>query len=127
MEGLTAQKPKGSLLTNPIRLGMAALVVVLVIAGLLVAMPKRSHPIVSVSQRDRHFIPDKITIERGTIVHILNNDNVTHHIYVKQPDMNFSSDEQPVGRSVDVEFDQKGTFNVRCAIHPTMHLKVIVR
>lgn len=59
-------------------------------------------------------------------MHIVNDDNVTHHVYVDAPGMQFDSGEQPVGKTVDVAFDRTGTFTVLCAIHPTMKLKVVV-
>ena len=82
---------------------------------------------VNVSQKDRKFTPDELVISAGTTVHIVNDDKVTHHIYVDSPTMKFDSGEQPVGSTVDVVFDKQGTFTVLCAIHPTMHLKVTVK
>ena len=82
---------------------------------------------INVSQRDRQFAPATLTIPRGTTVHIMNDDNVTHHVFVDQPNMHFDSGEQPIGTTVDLRFDQTGTFDVQCAIHPTMHLKVTVK
>lgn len=79
-----------------------------------------------VSQFHRQFSPGQLRIARGTTVHIENDDNVTHHVYVDAPDMQFDSGEQPIGKTVDVTFDKVGTFMVLCAIHPTMKLKVIV-
>jgi plastocyanin len=82
---------------------------------------------VNVSQKNRKFAPDELQIAAGTTVHIVNDDNVTHHIYVDSPTMKFDSGEQPVGSTVDLVFDKQGTFTVLCAIHPTMHLKVAVQ
>lgn len=82
---------------------------------------------VNVSQKNRKFAPDELQIAAGTTVHIVNDDNVTHHIYVDSPTMKFDSGEQPVGTSVDLVFNTKGSFTVLCAIHPTMHLKVTVQ
>jgi plastocyanin len=82
---------------------------------------------VNVSQKNRKFAPDELQIAVGTTVHIVNDDNVTHHIYVDSPTMKFDSGEQPVGSTVDLVFDKQGTFTVLCAIHPTMHLKVAVQ
>lgn len=81
----------------------------------------------TVSQSNRQFAPGELHIARGTTVHIVNDDNVTHHVYVDQPDMEFDSGEQPIGHTVDLTFDKSGTFNVLCAIHPTMRLVVIVK
>lgn len=80
----------------------------------------------AVSQRGRRFTPDTLRISLGTPVKIENDDRVTHHVYIDQPDMKFNSGEQPVGTVVTLQFDHTGTFAVRCAIHPTMHLDVTV-
>ncbi len=80
----------------------------------------------TVSQFNRQFSPAQLEVARGTSVHIVNDDNVTHHVYVDAPGMQFDSGEQPVGKTVDLTFDKVGTFTVLCAIHPTMKLKVTV-
>jgi plastocyanin len=80
----------------------------------------------TVSQFNRQFSPGQLQIARGTSVHIVNDDNVTHHVYVDAPGMQFDSGEQPVGKTIDVAFDKVGSFTVLCAIHPTMKLKVTV-
>jgi plastocyanin len=81
---------------------------------------------ITVSQRGRRFTPDTLTVAPGTPVEILNDDRVSHHIYIDQPDMKFDSGEQSVGNEVTLHFDHEGRFAVRCAIHPTMHLDVTV-
>jgi len=80
-----------------------------------------------VSQAHRRFIPAELTITTGTVVHFVNDDNVTHHVYVDSSEMQFDSGEEPVGKSVYVTFAKPGVFTVLCAIHPTMHLKVRVQ
>jgi plastocyanin len=80
----------------------------------------------TISQFNRQFSPTQLQIARGTTVRIVNDDNVTHHVYVEAPGMQFDSGEQPVGKTVDVAFDRTGTFTVLCAIHPTMKLRVVV-
>src|SRR6202167_4571241 len=84
-------------------------------------------PPVNVSQKKRKFAPDELQIAAGTTVHIVNDDNVTPHIYIDSPTMKFDSGEQPVGSIVDLVFDKQGAFTVLCASHPTMHLKVSVQ
>jgi len=80
-----------------------------------------------VSQAHRRFIPGELTIPAGTVVHFVNDDNVTHHVYVDAPGMQFDSGEEPIGKAVDLTFPKAGSFTVLCAIHPTMHLKVTVQ
>ncbi len=84
-------------------------------------------PAITVSQRHREFHPDVLHITQGTVVAFINDDNVTHHIYVDSPTMKFDSGGQPIGTTTDLRFDTKGTFTVRCAIHPTMRLTVTVK
>jgi plastocyanin len=83
--------------------------------------------VIDISQKNRKFHPDAVTITRGTVLHIVNDDRVTHHVYVDSPYMKFDSGEEPIGASVDLPFDRVGTFNVLCAIHPTMRLVVTVK
>lgn len=90
------------------------------------AVPLAPVAYVTVTQRDRHFYPNRLTIERGTVVHILNQDDVIHHVYVKSSLMNFDSGDDPIGKSINVEFDHPGTYDARCAIHPLMDLRVTV-
>jgi plastocyanin len=80
----------------------------------------------TVSQRRRQFSPNRVAIRRGSVVHIVNDDKVTHHVFVDAPGMSFDSGEQPIGTTVDLRFDKSGTFPVQCAIHPTMRLEIIV-
>jgi plastocyanin len=81
---------------------------------------------VLVSQRGRKFTPDTLRVAPGTDVRIANDDRVTHHIFIDQPDMKYDSGEQSVGNEITLRFDKEGRFAVRCAIHPTMHLDVTV-
>jgi plastocyanin len=81
---------------------------------------------VIVSQRQREFWPNDLKLERGSIIHIKNDDKVTHHIFVDSPIMSFDSGEQPMGKTVELKFDKRGRFAIRCAIHPLMRLIVSV-
>ena len=82
---------------------------------------------VVVSQRDRAFWPQDLNLKRGSVVHIKNDDRVTHHIFVDSPNMSFDSGEQPMGKTVEIKFDKNGSFAVRCAIHPLMRLLIKVK
>ena len=80
-----------------------------------------------VSQRNREFWPNELKLKRGAVVQIVNDDRVTHHVYIKSGAMNFDSGEQPVGKTVVLTFDKEGRFAIRCAIHPLMRLDVEVK
>lgn len=94
---------------------------------LLAGVAALAADLVMVSQRNRQFKPDHVTITVGTTVRVMNDDQVTHHLYIDSPNMPFDSGEQPVGKSIDLHFDKAGRFLVRCAIHPTMRLEVEVK
>jgi plastocyanin len=96
-----------------------ALLAVATVAGL-------AADFVPVSQRGRRFSPDALVLAPGATVRIANDDRVSHHVFVDEPDMKFDSGEQSVGTDVTLRFDREGRFAIRCAIHPTMHLEVTV-
>jgi len=97
----------------------------LLLAGVAASVAPAGDPIV-ISQRGRRFSPNTVVITEGTVVRIVNDDRVTHHVYIENAGMNFDSGELPVGATVDLRFDRPGSFLVRCAIHPIMRLNVAV-
>ncbi len=86
-----------------------------------------SATVVSVAQKSRTFASQQLEIRAGDSIRFLNEDTFIHHVFVKSPTMNFDSEEQEPGQSVEVRFPTPGTFNVRCEIHPKMSLQVSVR
>lgn len=78
-------------------------------------------------QQGRSFQPAEITINAGDTLHFDNEDEFIHQIYVDSDVTKFDSAEQPPGEYVDVTFPDKGTFPVRCHIHPKMLLTVHVK
>jgi plastocyanin len=81
---------------------------------------------VHVAQKHRSFTPSEITIRRGDTVAFSNDDEFLHQIYVDSKAMDFDSAEQFPGATINVVFQQDGTFPVRCHIHPKMLLTVHV-
>jgi len=82
---------------------------------------------VSVVQKGRAFASRQLDIKAGDSVRFLNEDTFIHHVFVKSATMNYDSEEQEPGQSIDVRFPVAGSFNVRCEIHPKMSLQVNVR
>jgi plastocyanin len=79
-----------------------------------------------VSQRDRAFNLKGIAVALGDVIHFDNNDDFIHQIYIESPDFKFDSAESYPGNSIDVTFTKRGTYFVRCHIHPKMSLEVTV-
>jgi len=80
-----------------------------------------------ISQKKRTFNPNEITIHKGDTLHIANDDQFTHQVYVDDPSFTFESAEADPGASVDIKFTATGSFEVRCHIHPKMKLQVTVQ
>jgi plastocyanin len=81
-----------------------------------------------ISQKGRQFRPDKITINRGDTLEIVNDDgDLRHHAYIDSDRFKFDSGDQEPGSKTKVTFTVAGDFNVLCAIHPKMKLVVHVK
>lgn len=84
-------------------------------------------PAWTVSQRNQAFNPGEITLKRGEVVRIVNDDgDLLHHAYIESKAFSFDSGDQEPGSRVDVTFPAAGTFTVLCGIHPKMRLVVHV-
>ena len=80
-----------------------------------------------VAQKGRSFSLQEVTIAQGDTVQFTNDDEFLHQIYVDSTTISFDSAEQPPGQTIEVKFPVRGTFPVRCHIHPKMLLTVQVR
>jgi plastocyanin len=81
-----------------------------------------------VSQAGRLFRPAEITIKRGEVVELLNDDgDLLHHAYIDSDRMNFDSGDLRPGARTSIKFSVAGDFLVLCAIHPKMKLVVHVK
>ena len=77
-----------------------------------------------VTQKGRAFRPLELAIGRNETVTFTNEDSFIHQIYV---DGLFDSEEKAPGENLNETFPRAGTFRVRCHIHPTMRMTVIVK
>jgi plastocyanin len=85
-------------------------------------------PAALVSQKGREFKPVEVTIKRGDVVQIVNDDgDLRHHVYIDSDKLNFDSGDQEPGTSATIAFPVAGDFDVLCAIHPKMRLVVHVK
>lgn len=69
------------------------------------------------------FNPDTITITKGTTVTWTNKDSAPHT--VTEINNAFSSDTMNEGQTYTYTFNEAGTFEYQCHIHPNMKGKVI--
>lgn len=84
-----------------------------------------SQPIVSsdtVTIKDFIFSPNSLTVKKGTKVTWINEDSVVHDVKADT----FKSDSLNKGDKYKFTFNEKGTFDYICGIHPSMTGKIVV-
>lgn len=82
--------------------------------------PSAQTSITTVSIKNFAFNPASISVTKGTTVKWMNNDSTAHQI-VSDPDGSvFKSEVLNPGQSYTYTFDETGTFNYHCGIHPFM-------
>lgn len=81
---------------------------------------------VTVSQKDKTFVPAEAAVRVGQSIAIVNDDSTVHNAYCHGGDFKYNSGPQQPGSSSKLVFTQAGTYEVRCAIHPKMKLTVTV-
>jgi plastocyanin len=77
------------------------------------------------------FSPESITISAGDSVEFNNDDGTSHRIVegedgAEVDDPAFEALSLGAGDSASVTFDEPGTYQVTCSIHPSMQMTVIV-
>jgi plastocyanin len=79
-----------------------------------------------VSQQGKAFTPEVVEAKVGDTLAFHNDDKVGHTIYSETPGFEFEIGKQQPGEDDVITLDEAGEFEVRCAIHPRMRLKVVV-
>ncbi len=68
------------------------------------------------------FVPEEVTVQKGEMVTWYNMDTVNHTV-------KFADSESPIlkpGDKYSKRFNQEGSFNYGCGIHPSMMGRVVV-
>ena len=81
----------------------------------------------TVGQKDKAFSTDKLTIKAGDTVNFENQDPFFHNVFSLSDAATFDLGSYPKGESKSVTFDNPGTVDVECAIHPSMKLTIEVQ
>jgi len=79
-----------------------------------------------VGQKDKQFTQKSLTIKAGDSVKFTNNDPFFHNVFSLSDLKTFDLGSYPKGQSKSVTFDKAGTYDIECAIHPNMQMKVKV-
>ena len=107
--------------------GMSKIFKYAVIGAGILALPALAAGPILVSQKGRTFAPGKLTVSRGDVVRFLNDDEYTHHVFMKSTSFNYDSGEIEAGKFAETAMTVPGSFEVRCAIHPKMRLVLEVK
>jgi plastocyanin len=117
------------------RLIAVAVVVIIVIIAAVAILAMQSPPSGgnndsgtgdSVEIKNIAFSPATLTVANGTTVTWTNNDSTVHTVTFDNGPF-ASSGNFGQGQTYSVTFNQVGTFNYHCSIHPNMVAKVIVQ
>ena len=79
-----------------------------------------------ISQKKRKFTPAMLVAKVGDKVVYLNDDRFAHNLFSNTPGHEFDVRKQMPGDRHTITLDRKGVFEVRCAIHPRMRMKITV-
>jgi plastocyanin len=78
-----------------------------------------------VTQKERKFSKDAITIKVGDTIKYKNADGFKHNIMSESNGYNINAVQEP-GSETSIKYDKEGEVEMECAIHPQMKLKVKV-
>jgi len=80
-----------------------------------------------VDQKDKTFIPTKVEANVGDKIVFKNSDGFAHNAFTDNEENEFDIGMQKPGEDVSVEMKAPGVVEVECAIHPNMHLEILVK
>ena len=98
-----------------------------VVKGDIIMPTKSSRP--GCEEIDRCYIPSAIIIDSGNQVTWVNEDSAFHSVtsgFYGEPSELFDSGHLDPYESFTVDFDEKGTYDFFCTLHPWMKGQVIV-
>ena len=92
--------------------------------------PKKAGKTVAVAMKNIAFVPNSVSVAKGTTVKWTNEDNVNHDVTKKSgPGPDFSSGQGNLAKGATYEqtLDTPGTINYVCTVHPGMAGTITVK
>lgn len=80
-----------------------------------------------VSQKNKTFSASTLEVKTGDRVSFLNADPFFHNVFSLSDAKTFDLGSYPSGQARHVTFNQPGTVEVECAIHPEMKMTITVK
>jgi len=81
----------------------------------------------SVSQKGKAFSVETLNVGIGDTIVFKNDDDTSHNVFSTTDGHKFNLGIQKQGTENSHKFEKAGEVEVRCAIHPKMKLKVVVK
>lgn len=82
--------------------------------------------VISLTQKNKIFIPDVLAITQGQTIEILNQDQIRHNVFSVSMARSFDLGITPPEESHQVKFPKPGVVDVYCNIHPEMANTILV-
>ena len=79
-----------------------------------------------IKQAGKKFSATDLTVAAGETIQYVNDDAVTHNVFSVTPSHRFNLGVMKPGDQGEIAFEDAGTLEVRCAIHPAMVMNVTV-
>lgn len=111
--------------TTTVRQGVTAAAAVVYAEPLIGPVPVRATPPVSLSQRNKAFLPRIVGVPVGTVVHFPNDDDIFHNVFSLSPGHAFDLGLYRAGASKSRTFGAPGVVRIFCNIHPQMTALVV--
>lgn len=102
---------------------MNKLILTALLAGVPLVVTAKEHV---VSQKNKSFSSQTLSIKVGDKVAFRNDDAFAHNVFSLSEPSSFDLGTYPQGQSKSVAFDKPGKFEIECAIHPEMKLVISV-
>ena len=107
---------------------MDKITVFAIFAGLAIGVSTAAIASTAISQKDKAFSQESVTVKAGEKIKFVNDDEVTHNITVTGPNgASRPGVQEKPGSEIELAFDDVGVNVVRCLIHPKMKLTVEVQ
>jgi plastocyanin len=97
----------------------------LLLASLIVPAVARSDEAAQLKIDNFKFVPDKLTVVKGTEVTWTNQDDIPHSIVLTA--LGVRSKALDTDKSFSYRFDKAGEFSYTCGLHPFMHGQIVVK
>jgi plastocyanin len=78
----------------------------------------------TISQKKNRFTPNLVQAKVGDTPLLVNDDRYAHNLFSETPGHEFDVRKQMPGDKYALKLQKRGTFEIRCVIHPRMKMTI---